>query len=256
MISLESMAWLIACRTCLLLERLVVRVEADHAGEQLGHLDHVLGDLRVGLVHGILRRADHRRVQLLGPERGIAGGALGHDLVHDLVQVGLPLLEVVGVLRHHDLAALDPLGELEGAEAHRLRPEGVAFLLHLFLGQDGGAPLVERVGGIHRPIHGDLEREVVELAKAGDLGRLAVFEVLGPLDDPDVSGGRGRRLGVHHPLVAPDDVIRGHLAPVVELDPFSQGDLVGQAVGRDVDLLAQLQLRPVGVSRPSCRGCG
>ncbi len=235
----------------LVLERLVVRVESDHAGEQLGHLDHVLGDLGIRLVHGILGRPDDGRVQLLGPEGHIARGPLGHDLVHDLVEVGLPLLVVVGVLGQNDLAALDPLHELEGAQAHRIGAERVALLLHLLAGKDGRAGLVQGVGWIDGPVHGDLEREIVDLAQPGDPGGLAFLVLLGALDHAHEPGrGRGD-LRIHDPLVAPDHVIRGHPPPVVELHVLLQRDLVHEAVRRDLDLVPQLQLRPVVLVVPT-----
>ena len=57
--------------------------------------------------------------ELFGITRG-AGGAVGEDAQHDLIQTRAPLVPVFGILFEDNVAALTPFLQAKGAGADRL----------------------------------------------------------------------------------------------------------------------------------------
>ena len=64
-------------------ERLEARVHAHVAREHLGDFEEPLREVWIGLVGDVLRRPEHRGVDLLVAERDIARRSLAHDGDHD-----------------------------------------------------------------------------------------------------------------------------------------------------------------------------
>jgi hypothetical protein len=208
----------------LVVERLLLVVHGDEIQAVPGALLH--GDLVAQRLDELipLRRAEAAELDV---------GAPGPNRRHLLrrrrdkerpvpVEIGLTLVPVVGILLSHPLRALDVLDEQEGPGAHDVR----LVPMHV-LGQDVG--LVDPVPGRGqvqeerrlRPLEAETDRVGIRGFHHFD----RVIGILAQRLDP-----RGREDDL---VVRRLDVLRGHLAAIVELHALAQLERVDQAVLRD-----------------------
>ena len=109
------------------------------------------------------------RLQVAGLERGRRRSGVVLDLEHDLREVDVLLVVVVGRLHDRDAVAGDPVVVHEGADADRVGRELVAKLVELSRRQDHPGAVGElrsqrRVGGLQVDHHGvsAARRDVVD----------------------------------------------------------------------------------------------
>ena len=160
----------------------VVRVETDQAREHLGHLDHILGDHRVGFILRIIHRTHDGGVQLLGFESQVAGSRLAHDFVYHFIQIGLAFYVKISKLFHHHFGSLDPLDKFKRAATYRVGGEGIPQPLHFLFRQYVGTRQPEIELRVHRNVQCHCEREIVDFLETGHRCRFSIHDVLAPLD--------------------------------------------------------------------------
>jgi hypothetical protein len=153
----------------------------------------------------------------------------------DPVQVGQPLLVVLGVALEDDVLPLVPLDESEraGADNDRLAPSvgGVDCLLA------GGDPVHghRQDGGEHRlrRLQPDLDGGGVDDPDAGEILGVAGDHLVVADDVLHVSLAPAVDLGPELPGKRKRHVVGDHFAAVVELDAGAEGDGVDEAVVAD-----------------------
>ncbi len=126
--------------------------------------------------------------------------------------------EVLDVRGQHDLLSALPAEEPERSAADRLGAEGLALSLdHVPRNDLGVADGEDRDERGQRLVESDLDGMPVERHESGYRPGDAFSELPGPPDAEEQVGRAGTRLGIDETGERVHDVVRGDLAPVVEL---------------------------------------
>ncbi|MPL86078.1 hypothetical protein SDC9_32054 [bioreactor metagenome] len=208
-------------------------VVQPHPGLRAEELPAGLGDAGIGQrLHPvdveILDRAGGQDVDLSGLVGHRARGGVGDHVPVDLVEIGLALVPVLGVLHQLDIRALDPFGELERAGADRRVVGRVGGEIGAFVDvlrhdrhRADLETVQERAEGRFQPEHHGLG------VRRGD-----AFDVIENGAEPRM-GLAQEHVGAEHHIVGRERL------PVVPPHPVLKVEGIGQAVGRHLPAFRQ-----------------
>ena len=215
----------------LVVEGLLARIDRDAKSADaldLGRYDLVAQLLLDGVdVHRGKKAQFHidaTRSQGRGPGRGV-----GDDEVREPIQVGQPLLPVVGVALQLDVGAPHVGLQLEGPAPDGLGLEVVGIPVQILL-------RVDEVGRVGQTRH-ERRRGVVQAEDHGEA--VGSLDALDHLIVPAPRADHAPR-GKDHLVPAGLDVHRGQLAAIVELDPLVQGESIAEVAVQDLPGLGDI----------------